>query len=503
MNPISPEYNEMLYGPNAGQHRGALAGMSEEERGEATRNRTMELLMERAHAEEEIERLTKERDSILHQMMDERCLPGSATTSLAEILKRRALPPVEELRNKFSDFFDELIGSTDLDRVDPEENSVTKNPRIAEEAKQEVVDSLESDDDVRRFYFNLCTMPEMVRSWLATLRKDDLELVHETALAGGRLEYSLDSVMDRGIPYPLPGVCEFFIEGDDYVAVIPDEVLEAMEWLDWDELLQAAAQHLQLVRFFDAIANLRGVLPLADAIEEYFALFPEDKRDAQDIVDELMDAVENDESSACFLDTGDEFYLLQYLLSSERRKEFGEDPYSMEKCDEGERGKLVIWLLEEHERIKPRPVTREMLEDFSLFDWEEKLPAVLSMRDFLDHNVPDVRDDHLFADKVLEELFEEAMWGQPNEGVNRLFEILEANDFIPAKSQVQPILNLWTNMTNSLPNWPNNGWAPNELERKRPGKRVFFNPDGSVMRVGRNDPCPCGSGKKYKRCCGR
>ena len=22
-------------------------------------------------------------------------------------------------------------------------------------------------------------------------------------------------------------------------------------------------------------------------------------------------------------------------------------------------------------------------------------------------------------------------------------------------------------------------------------------------RVGRNDPCPCGSGKKYKKCCGR
>jgi preprotein translocase subunit SecA len=24
----------------------------------------------------------------------------------------------------------------------------------------------------------------------------------------------------------------------------------------------------------------------------------------------------------------------------------------------------------------------------------------------------------------------------------------------------------------------------------------------SVSKVGRNDPCPCGSGKKYKRCCG-
>jgi uncharacterized protein YecA (UPF0149 family) len=24
----------------------------------------------------------------------------------------------------------------------------------------------------------------------------------------------------------------------------------------------------------------------------------------------------------------------------------------------------------------------------------------------------------------------------------------------------------------------------------------------SVRQAGRNDPCPCGSGKKYKRCCG-
>ena len=25
----------------------------------------------------------------------------------------------------------------------------------------------------------------------------------------------------------------------------------------------------------------------------------------------------------------------------------------------------------------------------------------------------------------------------------------------------------------------------------------------STGEVGRNDPCPCGSGKKYKKCCGR
>ena len=33
---------------------------------------------------------------------------------------------------------------------------------------------------------------------------------------------------------------------------------------------------------------------------------------------------------------------------------------------------------------------------------------------------------------------------------------------------------------------------------------VWFYVDGdlkSQAKVGRNDPCPCGSGKKYKRCC--
>ncbi|MGC7872625.1 SEC-C metal-binding domain-containing protein [Desulfosporosinus sp. SYSU MS00001] len=25
----------------------------------------------------------------------------------------------------------------------------------------------------------------------------------------------------------------------------------------------------------------------------------------------------------------------------------------------------------------------------------------------------------------------------------------------------------------------------------------------TIQKVGMNDPCPCGSGKKHKKCCGR
>jgi len=27
--------------------------------------------------------------------------------------------------------------------------------------------------------------------------------------------------------------------------------------------------------------------------------------------------------------------------------------------------------------------------------------------------------------------------------------------------------------------------------------------ESRLLKVGRNDPCPCGSGKKYKNCCGK
>jgi preprotein translocase subunit SecA len=39
-----------------------------------------------------------------------------------------------------------------------------------------------------------------------------------------------------------------------------------------------------------------------------------------------------------------------------------------------------------------------------------------------------------------------------------------------------------------------------ELGRGVPEKPSTFK--RTTKKVGRNDPCPCGSGKKYKQCCG-
>ncbi|NLP14667.1 MAG: hypothetical protein GX383_09405 [Clostridium sp.] len=51
--------------------------------------------------------------------------------------------------------------------------------------------------------------------------------------------------------------------------------------------------------------------------------------------------------------------------------------------------------------------------------------------------------------------------------------------------------------------WENNGHTPSELHEiiSKHNKNTVKFPTLQRPQVGRNDPCPCGSGKKYKKCC--
>lgn len=87
----------------------------------------------------------------------------------------------------------------------------------------------------------------------------------------------------------------------------------------------------------------------------------------------------------------------------------------------------------------------------------------------------------------------------------------------PSFEFVQQLTARIMELYNNTRQWVLKGHTPNELfqeERKflkplpsEPFKMV--QPDSKVIdlstrtKVGRNDPCPCGSGKKYKKCCGK
>lgn len=64
--------------------------------------------------------------------------------------------------------------------------------------------------------------------------------------------------------------------------------------------------------------------------------------------------------------------------------------------------------------------------------------------------------------------------------------------FTMGKKEFKELVDLCNQYKNDIPLWNYNGFTRNELNEKHKKKKV-----------GRNDLCPCGSGKKYKQCCGK
>ncbi|HHY81647.1 MAG TPA: hypothetical protein GX505_03080 [Clostridiales bacterium] len=90
------------------------------------------------------------------------------------------------------------------------------------------------------------------------------------------------------------------------------------------------------------------------------------------------------------------------------------------------------------------------------------------------------------------------------DGISELSFILDSHNFIfDSEKQLQEFLTLIMNAKNNTRIWENKGHTPAEMHRilsKRNENIVKF-PSVQRQQIGRNDPCPCGSGKKYKKCC--
>lgn len=67
---------------------------------------------------------------------------------------------------------------------------------------------------------------------------------------------------------------------------------------------------------------------------------------------------------------------------------------------------------------------------------------------------------------------------------------------------------LYKNMVGAQADWLYNLEEWNDIYDEDTRKRLYKEQKSSTTyvregkKVGRNDPCPCGSGKKYKKCCG-
>lgn len=96
---------------------------------------------------------------------------------------------------------------------------------------------------------------------------------------------------------------------------------------------------------------------------------------------------------------------------------------------------------------------------------------------------------------------------RPGEVVQMVLDDIVLDSFDEANKAVTMVMEMW----NNIPHWELKGWTPNEIFEKyekpslRPLPTASFSVSEKLLqqkeKVGRNTPCPCGSGKKYKNCC--
>ena len=96
---------------------------------------------------------------------------------------------------------------------------------------------------------------------------------------------------------------------------------------------------------------------------------------------------------------------------------------------------------------------------------------------------------------------------RPGEVLQRVLDNVVLDSADETRKAMQMVMDIW----NNIPHWVLKGWTPNEAMGKY-GKQALRplpftslpipeKPLQPKEKVGRNDPCPCGSVKKYKRCC--
>jgi len=69
------------------------------------------------------------------------------------------------------------------------------------------------------------------------------------------------------------------------------------------------------------------------------------------------------------------------------------------------------------------------------------------------------------------------------------------------QKEVEKLIEIIAKLANNTRIWENNGFTPREIYEKHHLKPLPKTELNFKKKIGRNDPCPCGSGKKYKKCC--
>ncbi|MRH41606.1 hypothetical protein GH741_02830 [Aquibacillus halophilus] len=164
-------------------------------------------------------------------------------------------------------------------------------------------------------------------------------------------------------------------------------------------------------------------------------------------------------------------------------------------------------VVEEQEKRKDvpfYPFSKQQLLKAGEHEFIEKNDSYHQMVQYFTRNFDISKEE---ADDIVEDSVYDIQNGS---GPNELLENFNMEFELVGLDEIQALMDRVVDLMNNTRQWVLKGHSPNELgqkERKHlqplPSTPYKSDEPAKSVKVGRNDPCPCGSGKKYKKCCGK
>ncbi|WP_019243558.1 MULTISPECIES: Rho termination factor N-terminal domain-containing protein [Bacillus] len=348
---------------------------------------------------------------------------------------------------------EELLGSLTVNQLkNIRRNLDLKIKNVSSLRKQELVEALTEG------------IPSTVANRAMLMNVDQYTAVVTLMTKNGVLEVSQLEMEDVfylssvGYAHPVK-------KDDQQLLVMPKEIIDRFYELDPSQLKVSVNKNQKITHTLFGMMRYFGVIDLLSAQEM-----------VKGYIEEEIDAVWFEEYVAYLSEFYGGFQLVDGYIVNELAVDVKQE------------------ILDQQNRLNIPycPIPKEMMFNVSGKQTFEKTPQVEILAKYLQEN-------YELSAELLENLVDDFIFmiQTQNSLTDIMTSIGERIEF-PNEAAIKEFVDLLVKVANYTRLWILKGYTPNELS---PAQEKNTTPVTSE-KIGRNEPCPCNSGKKYKKCCG-
>lgn len=319
-------------------------------------------------------------------------------------------------------------------------------------------------------------VPILLRMILSTFDERRLHILKRAIANNGII--SGESISSEEMEYfPRTGFMFTGFRNGEQVVIIPTDLLPHIKQeIQEEKLLTLIKRNTEWVKLTRGLLYYYGTIPmerLVDLVEKYSPIHSY-FLDYSNVIFEAMECYQ-------------EFYIDQYGYS------FWEviNP------------KVILEEQASRKEIDYYPFTKQQLLEAGETDFVEHPKGSDKLVTLL------MRDYHMSKHEAIEFVEDLVMVTKIGHQPGLLIQYLQTQLEFDSLDAIKRLMDIVFPLSNHTRQWSIKGYTPDELSWwDRKAMSPLPKKDGEVFlfqtgkKVGRNDACPCGSGKKYKKCCG-